>query len=97
MTTPITALELRSIEIPPHPLVEILERETGRSLTHEHRHYLAGEAVHCGEILELFFDGQWIVGRYEWTGDVSDLPTFEHADGFLELTEGHLLRWRRHE
>ena len=65
MATPITTLELRSIEIPRSLLIEIFERQLGRSLTHEYRHYLAAEPVHCGTILQWFNDGEWITGRYE--------------------------------
>jgi hypothetical protein len=59
----------------------MLEREIGRAFTHEHRHYLAGEPVHCGEILERYKDGEWIRGRYEWTARLENAPTFEHANG----------------
>ena len=93
MVIPITTLELRSIEIPRNPLVEILERETGRSLTHEHRHFLAGEPVHCGEILQRFEDGEWITRRYEWSCRLGDMPTFHVDERVIRLTAECLLRW----
>ena len=51
--TPVTRLELRSEPIPRGPLIERLENELGRPLTHETRHYLAGRSVHCGDTLQL--------------------------------------------
>lgn len=93
MVTPITKLELRSVEIPRSPLIEIFEQQLGRSLTHETRHYLAGEPVHCGTLLQRFQDGQWITGRYEWTGRLEDRPTLHIGELVIELTAGCLLRW----
>lgn len=93
MPTPITTLELRSTEIPPSPITEILERETGRPFTHEHRHFLAGEPVHCGEILQRFEDGEWVTGRYEWSCCPGDLPTFHVGERVTHLTAECLLRW----
>ena len=55
--TLITKLELRSEPIPRGPIIERLEQEIGRPLTHETRHYLAGQPVHCGDTLELYLDG----------------------------------------
>jgi hypothetical protein len=88
-----TTLELRLIEIPRNPLIEIFERQLGRSLTHENRHYLAGEPVHCGTMLQRFQDGQWITGRYEWSGRPEDLPTLVIGAQVIGLTAGCLLRW----
>ena len=93
MATPITTLELRSIEIPRSPLIDFLEREAGRPFTHEHRHFLAGEPVHCGTILQRFADGQWVFGRYEWSGNPDDQPTFHIDDQVIGLTAACLLRW----
>ena len=93
MVTPITALELRRIDIPRSPLIEVMEREFGKSITHEYRHYLAGEPVHCGDTLELFYEGNWIRGRYEWTAEPDELPTFESDQGIHRLDESKLLRW----
>lgn len=91
--TPITRLELRSVPIPRGPIIERLEQEIGRPLTHETRHYLAGQSVHCGDKLELYLDGQWRVGRYEWTGKPDDLPTFDHESGTLRIDDQCLIRW----
>jgi hypothetical protein len=93
MATPITTLELRAVEIPRHPLVEIIEREIGRPLTHEHRHYLANEPVHCGDFLELFEAGKWAVGRYEWTCSPDEPATLHSVDRVISITENCLLRW----
>ena len=95
MAVPITRLELRSIEIPRNPIIDALERMSGKAITHEHRHYLAGEPVHCGDILELYQDGQWVRGRYEWTTKLNDAPSFEHANGVVFLSDDMLLRWPR--
>jgi hypothetical protein len=91
--TPITKLELRSVPIPRGPIVELLEQETGRPLTHETRHYLVGQPVHCGDSLELYVDGVWILGRYEWTGKSDELPTFVHESGTLRIDDKCLIRW----
>lgn len=59
------------------------------------RHYLDGEPVHAGQVLELaLFEGVavtaagdadpvWLRGRYEWSYQPGDLPRF-----FLELGNG---------
>ena len=91
--TPITNLELRSVPIPRSPLIDIFEQKLGRPLTCETRHYLAGQPVHCGDILELYLDGQWRIGRYEWTGKPDDLPTFDHESGTLRINDQCLIRW----
>lgn len=95
MTTPGTTLELRCETIPRGKLIERLERELGRSLTHEYRHYLAGEPVNCGTLLELFDAGGWNVGRFEWSGNPADLPTFHIGERIVSLTENSLLRWSK--
>lgn len=86
-------LELRCAEIPRSPLIAMMERELGRPLTHERRHYLAGEPVHCGTVLELERDGEWIFGRYEWSGRLDDLPTFHIDERALWLSADARLRW----
>lgn len=95
MATPGTTLELRREEIPRSYLIERLERELGRSLTHEHRHYLAGEPVNCGTLLELFDAGGWSFGRFEWSGNPADPPTFHIGERIVSLTEDSLLRWSK--
>jgi hypothetical protein len=95
MATPITTLELRKIEIPRSPLIEFLERQVGYPLTHEYRHFLAGEPVHCGTILQRFEDGEWVFGRYEWSGSPEDLPTLHIGEQVIGLTARCLLRWPR--
>ena len=91
--TPITKLELRSVPIPHSPLIDIFEQELGRPLTCETRHYLAGQPVHCGDNLELYLDGQWRIGRYEWTGKPDDLPTFDLESDTLRIDDQCLIRW----
>lgn len=88
-------MELRTVEIPRSPLIEIFEQQIGRSLTHETRHYLAGEPVHCGTILQWFSGGQWITGRYEWSGRPEDRPTLHIGEQVIGLTGECLLRWPR--
>jgi hypothetical protein len=91
--TPIMKLELRTVPIPRSPLIERFEQEIGRPLTHETRHYLAGRPVHCGDMLELYRDGQWKIGRYEWTRKTEDLPTFEYDGGVRRIDAECLVRW----
>ena len=93
MTTPIATLQLRSISIPRNAVIELLERQLNRSLTYEHRHYLANVPVHCGETLEIYVDGHWIPGRYEWTGRLNDEPTLETSDRVFFIDALKLLRW----
>lgn len=90
---PIHALELRCSKVPRGTLIAILERQTGRPITHQYRHYLAGLPVHCGDLLELYRHGEWILGRYEWTGIPGELPTFQSGELILRLDRNHLLRW----
>lgn len=89
----ISKLELRSVPVPRSPLIERLEQEIGRPLTHETRHYLAGRPVHCGDNLELHIDGDWTIGRYEWTGKPEELPTFEYDGGVMRIGDECLVRW----
>jgi len=91
--TPITKLELRSVQIQRSPLIDKFEQELRRPLTCETRHYLAGQPVHCGDNLELYLDGQWRIGRYEWTGKPDDLPTFDHESATLRIDDRCLIRW----
>jgi hypothetical protein len=93
MARPIATLELRSVEIPRSPLIEFFEQQIGRPLTHETRHYLAGEPVHCGAILQWFDGSQWITGRYEWSGRPEDRPTLHIGERVVGLTAESLLRW----
>lgn len=95
MMTHGTTLELRRENIPRERLIERLERELGRSLTHEYRYYLDGDPVNCGTVLELFEDGGWMIGRFEWSGDPADTPTFHIGERIISLTEQSLLRWSK--
>jgi hypothetical protein len=88
-----TTLELRTEMIPRGSLIERLERELGRPLTHEHRYYLDGDPVNCGTVLELFDAGDWILGRFEWSGNPADAPTFRIGERIVSLSERSLLRW----
>jgi hypothetical protein len=65
----ITTIELRKIAIPRSRIIDLLEREVGKAITHEHRHFL-----------ELFENGEWITGRYEWTCKPGDPATLHFAD-----------------
>jgi len=91
--TPITKLELRSVPIPSSFVIELLDREIGRPLTYETRHYLAGRPVHCGDALEVYREERWRIGRYEWTGKPDELPTFEYEGGTLRIDDECLVRW----
>jgi hypothetical protein len=84
---------LRIEMIPRGVLIESLERELGQRITHDCRHYLDDQPVHCGEILELYKGGQWVTGRYEWTGVEEERPFFFHDGGVAPLDEISLLRW----
>ncbi len=86
-------LKLRAIEIPRGPIVEMMEAELDRPLTHEHRHHLAEKPVTCGDLLELFHEGEWVLGRYEWTTNLDELPTWEAGELVLWLDGSQLLRW----
>lgn len=90
---PIQKLQLRKEPVPSGPLIEAFEREIGRRITHTHRHYLAGRPVHCGDILELYREGEWHRGRYEWTGRPDELPTLEYDDETVRLDDDSLVRW----
>ncbi|WP_437203387.1 hypothetical protein [Planctomicrobium sp. SH664] len=53
----------------------------------------AGEPVHCGGSLKRYSDGRWMTGRYEWTCQPEDRPTFHVAGTSIFLTPQRLLRW----
>jgi hypothetical protein len=91
--TNITRLELRTKEIPRSHVLERLEDELGRPLTHETRHYLAGRPVHCGDLLEIYIDEQWVLGRYEWTGKPEELPTLKFDADVMRIDDECLVRW----
>lgn len=91
--TAITKLELRSVPIPRSPTIERLEQELGRPLLVETRHYLDDRPVHCGDFLELYVNGQWIPGRYEWTFQLNELPTFHYDGGVIRIGNQSLVRW----
>lgn len=92
-TRPGKTLELRTELIPRGSLILALERTLGQRLTHEHRYYLADRPVHCGDLLELHLNGQWLCGRYEWSGNPDDSPTFHLSDSISGLDEQSLMRW----
>ena len=57
------------------------------------RHYLDGQPVHCGDLLELRLDdGSWATGRYEWSGGDTALLLFEDGIG-RNLSETDVCRW----
>lgn len=59
-----------------------------------YRHYLDGSPVHAGDTLELWKDGQWILGRYEWTYRSEEAPAFYISDdNGVFLTPDAALRW----
>lgn len=55
------------------------------------RHYLEGEPVHCGELLEIQQEGRWRLGRYERSGAKAGLFLSEQEVIFLSASD--LLRW----
>jgi hypothetical protein len=57
------------------------------------RHYLNGEPVHAGELLEAQLDdGAWILGRYEWSFSKDEPPHLHVTGGSLALVT-MLVRW----
>lgn len=59
-----------------------------------YRHYLADSPVHAGDSLELWKDGQWIRGRYEWVYKPETPPAFYITDDDgLFLAQESVLRW----
>ena len=79
--------------VPRGALIAALEQQLGRRLTQEHRHYLGNQPVHCGDILELRKNGQWLSVRYEWSGNPDELSVFISDDGGVPLDEASRLRW----
>jgi len=66
----------------------------------QERHFLDGEPLHCGDMLEWRADdGQWTVGRYEWNpraGGDAVLITSTLPDGTSTatvITHEMTLRW----
>jgi hypothetical protein len=58
------------------------------------RHYLGGEPVHAGDLLELWRDGAWLTGRYEWNARQEPAPAlYLSAERSVGLTAEDLLRW----
>ena len=95
MFSPISALHLRPTTVT--PLTHLIEREIGRRLSTTHRHYVCGRAVHCGDILELYRQGSWAEGRYEWTGRIGEEPTLHTDMGVFWLDQNSILRWPQPE
>jgi ketosteroid isomerase-like protein len=66
------------------------------------RRYMLGDRVVTGgEILEMCCSGGWLTGRFEWSGQLEDAPTFffsieldggQVAQHSMPLPEGALLR-----
>jgi hypothetical protein len=63
------------------------------------RHYLEGEPVSAGAVLEVRkYDGSWVAGRYEWSWRPDELPQF-YTDGLAEfglparISSADILRW----
>jgi hypothetical protein len=59
------------------------------------RHYLDGEPVHAGTVLErLKADGTWEAGRYEWSFRPDERPALytSEEDGVF-LSGEDTLRW----
>ena len=92
MPSPSTTLELQTIPIQQTPITQML-KQLGCTVKHATRHYLAGIPVHCGEMLEIYADGDWILGRYEWTGSEDEEATLKTVDRILCLDGTQLLRW----
>lgn len=59
-----------------------------------YRHYLDGEPVHAGEILEMYRNGQWTAGRYEWNYKAGSKPAFYLSqDRAVWIEPDDELRW----
>jgi hypothetical protein len=75
-----------------------LSERTGRV-----KHCLDDRPVSGGDPIELCFSGGWVIGKYEWNGDVRAAPHFHYsielaqgggvAQGSFELPEGAVVRW----
>ncbi len=66
------------------------------------RYHLSGRLVSGGATVALCFSGGWVTGRFEWSGDPAEPPSFSAsielagggvAEHRLPLPEGALLRW----
>jgi hypothetical protein len=70
--------------------LELRSEESG------YRHYLAGQAVRAGTILELQTDSGWITGRYEWSYNPDSKPYLvvdSDTDRAVGLGPDSRLRW----
>lgn len=66
-----------------------LRREAGGA-----RHYLGGEPVHAGDKLEVWREGAWLCGRYEWNARQEPTPAiYLSEEQAVWLTPEDLLRW----
>lgn len=63
---------------------------------------LAGRPLSGGDIVQLCCSGGWLMGRFEWHGDVATPPSFHFsielaggavAQQTIVLPEGAILRW----
>lgn len=74
---------MRNSTLDPHPVLDGFRagpRGEVLKLVHEIgglRHYLGGEPVHAGDLLELRLPGgAWVLGRYEWSFRAGSAPCF---------------------
>jgi hypothetical protein len=86
-------LELRTELIPRSGIIKAIEEEVGKRITHQRRHYLANQPVHCGDMLEMWMENRWVLARYEWSGKPDESPTVYHDGGVAILKDSSLLRW----
>jgi hypothetical protein len=67
------------------------------------KYQLAGHVLNGGDPIPLCFSGGWVIGRFEWSGELDRRPLFHYSlelvtDGDLfeaafEIPEGAILRW----
>ncbi|MET0388738.1 MAG: hypothetical protein ABW321_22390 [Polyangiales bacterium] len=67
------------------------------------KHYLFGRPVGGGDPIDLCFSGGWVTGRYEWSGEPAERPSFHYslelidegrvAQGVITIPDGAILRW----
>ena len=59
------------------------------------RHYLDGQPIHAGDLLEMQTDdGSWVLIRYEWNQKQNKSASLVLNDDFtIELTASTHLRW----
>lgn len=67
------------------------------------KYYLAGRPVGGGDPIDLCFSGGWVTGRFEWSGDPQERPSFHYSleligegqvePGVIAIPEGAVLRW----